>query len=140
MKILPALIPTTISTRADNPLKKAPGEVIGESAPIDKASRQSDGKDPAIAKATKQFESYFLNHMFKVMRETIPKDGLFKQSYSNDTYTSMLDQEYSRILSDAGGFGLAAVLERQLSGRTDQPLESLEEMLNAAPISDIEPE
>lgn len=70
-----------------------------------------------VTQAAKQFESYFLKHMLEEMRETVPEGGLWKNGFSNDIYTSMLDEEYASLLADHGGIGLAAVLERQLSAR-----------------------
>ncbi|MEL6181670.1 MAG: rod-binding protein [Myxococcota bacterium] len=124
----PIMVQTTrATTRANNPLATPPGTTLVESALADSGvpleelaleteQAQRSGRRASIRKAAKEFEAHFLTHMFKVMRETVPKDGLFKQSFSNDTYTSMLDQEYARTLSDGGGFGLAAVLERQFAG------------------------
>ncbi|MBH23249.1 MAG: hypothetical protein CMH57_02070 [Myxococcales bacterium] len=117
-----------LQARADNPLAAPPGTTMVEATggadagvpledlAVEAEQAQRSGRQESIRKAAREFEAHFLTHMFKVMRDTVPKDGLFQQSFSNDTYTSMLDQEYSKLLSDGGGFGLAAVLERQFSG------------------------
>lgn len=48
------------------------------------------------------------------MRKTIPEGGLVEKSQGTKTFESMLDQEYAKSLSKAGGIGLAEVLANQL--------------------------
>ncbi len=114
-----------------NPLAKPPGALPGESASaatakgekaafdafLKEAQEVAEGSDQerAVKDAAHQFESYFLSHLLKTMRETIPEGGIFQQGFGNDVYTEMLDQEYARILSEGGGIGLSQVLERQLT-------------------------
>ena len=72
-----------------------------------------------IKEAAKHFEAYFLKHMLKEMRETVPDSGLWKDGFSKDVYTGMLDEEYASLMADHGGIGLAAVLERQLTKQAE---------------------
>ena len=72
-----------------------------------------------IKEAAKHFEAYFLKHMLKEMRETVPESGLWKDGFSKDVYTGMLDEEYASLMADHGGIGLAAVLERQLTKQAE---------------------
>ena len=67
-----------------------------------------------IYEAAKQFEAFFVQKLFSVMRESIPKDGLVERGYSNDVYESMLDQEYAKSITESGGIGLADMLAKQL--------------------------
>lgn len=80
--------------------------------------KEMDNK--GLAKVAKDFESHFISHLFKVMRETVPEGGVFKGGFSQDTYTEMLDQEYSKLMTDHGGIGLAALIERQLQQSVGQ--------------------
>lgn len=74
----------------------------------------------SLKKAAHDFESYFLSHMMQVMRRTIPESDFMGGGFSKDTYTDMLDQEYAKLMSDRGGIGLAAMLERQLGKELDR--------------------
>lgn len=68
-----------------------------------------------LKRAVADFESLFINQMFKSMRETIGKSELFHGGKAEDIYTSMLDTELSKNMAQAGGIGLADMLLRQLS-------------------------
>ena len=75
-----------------------------------------------LKRACQLFESMFLNELFKEMRKTIPKGGLFKDNNSDRIYKSMLDQEYATEMARAGGIGLGEMLFKQLSVNvTDKP-------------------
>ncbi|MDT8428261.1 MAG: flagellar assembly peptidoglycan hydrolase FlgJ [Pseudomonadales bacterium] len=66
----------------------------------------------------KQFESLFINMMLKSVRET--NGSLFEDNYLRskemDFHQENLDNQLSLHLSEAGGFGLAEVLYRQMAG------------------------
>jgi peptidoglycan hydrolase FlgJ len=73
------------------------------------------GEDPAKAKKVAQeFEAMFVNMMLKSMRETVGKDKLTGGGHGEETFRSLLDQEYAQTAVRNGGFGLAPVIERQL--------------------------
>jgi flagellar protein FlgJ len=83
--------------------------------------KSRDNPQEAVREVAQQFESVFVTMMMKAMRDTLPKDGMFASSQM-DTYQSMMDQQLALDLSQGGGFGLAAVIERQLSAaRRYQP-------------------
>lgn len=67
-----------------------------------------------LKRATKEFESFFLSQMLKVMRESVPKDGLIKGGRSEDIYTSMLDEALSKEMAERGGIGIGALMLKQL--------------------------
>ncbi|MDD4050697.1 MAG: transglycosylase SLT domain-containing protein [candidate division Zixibacteria bacterium] len=54
-----------------------------------------------LRKATRELESFFVLHMLKAMRQTIPKSNLLSGGLGEDTYTSMFDEELSKLV--AGG-------------------------------------
>ena len=64
----------------------------------------------------RQFESVLLNCMLKSMRQTVEKSKLFSGGRAEDIFTSMLDQEYSVLISKKNSTGLAEDLYRQISG------------------------
>jgi flagellar protein FlgJ len=80
-----------------------------------KADRSSVAKeDVAAKKVAKEFETLFVGMMLKSMRETTGKDKLTNGGHGEEIYRSLLDQEYAKALTEHGGVGLAAMLERQL--------------------------
>ncbi len=79
-----------------------------------KAAARAD-KKAATAEVAKQFESIFLNMMLKGMREAKLAEGMF-DGQAMEKYQDMHDKQLSVGLSQSGGIGLAAVIERQLNG------------------------
>ncbi len=85
--------------------------------------RQARSGDPDANKAVaREFESMFLQMVLKSMRDATPREGLFDSDQSR-LYQSLLDQQLSQTLgSSTRGFGLAAMIESQLSRRNEVPL------------------
>jgi flagellar protein FlgJ len=78
--------------------------------------RGSAANDPSanLKQAAQQFETYFLQHIMKTMRESIEKSDLFDNSAS-DTFQDMLDKEFATRMAERGSLGLADMLEKQLA-------------------------
>jgi flagellar protein FlgJ len=73
-----------------------------------------DDEKSKIEKACRDFESLFVMHMMKQMRKTVPQDGLFSGGSAEKMYSSMLDGEIAKSVSEQRGIGLAPALIRQL--------------------------
>jgi len=81
-----------------------------------KTSRSPAAREAVAAKkVAKEFETMFVGMMLKSMRETVGKDKLTNGGHGEEVYRSMLDQEYAKSLTDHGGVGLTAMLERVLN-------------------------
>ena len=74
-------------------------------------------KEEKLHKACADFEAIILRQMLKLMRDTVPKDGLMPQSYSTEMYQSMHDATLADNLAHGKGMGLGELLYRQLSGQ-----------------------
>jgi len=74
-----------------------------------------DRETAAAKKVAQEFETMFVGMMLKSMRETVGKDKLTNGGHGEEVYRSMLDQEYAKSLTEHGGVGLTAMLERQLA-------------------------
>jgi flagellar protein FlgJ len=66
--------------------------------------------------AAQQFESLFVNMLFKSMRAASPQTSITgeKLSPAETTFTEMLDEKRSEALAQTGAFGIGKVLEDQL--------------------------
>lgn len=86
---------------------------------LDKLKQQSGkGDDQEIRAIAEQFESMFIQMMFKSMREA---SAVFAEdnpmnSYSSEFYQDMHDKQLSVNLAGQGGIGLADILVEQLKG------------------------
>lgn len=81
--------------------------------------RGQAAQDPkaALKQVAQQFETYFVQHMFKTMRESVEKSDLMN-SDAADTFQDMLDKEFATRMAERGTLGLASMLERQLDKTT----------------------
>ena len=90
---------------------------IGHARKADK--NQASGKDdPKLQAACKEMESLFINYLIQQMRATIDKSGFISGGRAEEIFTSMLDVELARKMSDAGGIGLSSMLLEQLGRLT----------------------
>lgn len=67
------------------------------------------GQVASLKDAAHEFEAYFISHLLKVMRETVPKGAL--ENKGGAYFYSFYDQEISRLASEAGGIGLAKMID-----------------------------
>ncbi|MCL2616096.1 MAG: rod-binding protein [Defluviitaleaceae bacterium] len=78
--------------------------------------------DVQLRKATKEFEAFFLNMMFREMRSTVGNEHSFlPQSNAERVFQEMLDEEKARAATAAGGIGLADMMFRQIRGSMPIP-------------------
>ena len=94
--------------------------LIAPSQPLISQTREPNGAEnpeTALDQACRDFESVFINYMLQQMRRTIPQDGLFNGGQAEQIYTSMLDNETAKSISNQRGLGLAALLRHQLSAQ-----------------------
>ena len=77
--------------------------------------------DAALLMASKEFEAYFLQMMFRAMRDTVDSDGgILPQSETQRIFQDMLDEHTARNAAMSGGMGLAQQIFRQMTaGRND---------------------
>ncbi len=81
---------------------------------------RSDKNDQNTLKQLCQdFESIFINSLFKEMRKSIPDNGYLKHEMSMEIFHEMMDMEIARELSNRGGLGLARLIYEQLQYKKD---------------------
>lgn len=82
-----------------------------------------------IAKAAKEFESYFLGYVFQMAYESVPKSEFLDQGLGGEFYQSMFMQQ----LASGGSKGLG--LADQITHKMQQRLQNEQ---NVAPVEDQE--
>ena len=72
--------------------------------------------DEQLMDACKQFESYFVEQMFKEMQKTVPETDYSFQSTGTmvDYYKDNMLQELASMSTEFGGLGLAQMLYEQM--------------------------
>ncbi|AZO94071.1 hypothetical protein GM661_02845 [Iocasia frigidifontis] len=90
-------------TVADNDLKR-----------IESNSEVNTGDD-RLKELADEFTSILMKQMFKAMRKTVPESSLIDGGFSEDVFTDMLDDEYSKAGARQNTFNnLSRALYEQL--------------------------
>ena len=76
----------------------------------------SDKKLKELKEISNQFESIFVNQILKQARKNKIENGLF-DSEAISTFNSMIDEQYSEILSNKTNFGIAEALFNQFKSQ-----------------------
>ncbi|WP_054695755.1 rod-binding protein [Syntrophomonas palmitatica] len=78
---------------------------------------KADRTEQQLREASQDLEAVFLSKMFEVMRSTIIHSDLIPRSFAEETFESMLYDEYAKNISKTGNLGIADSIYRQLSGK-----------------------
>ena len=78
------------------------------------ASTTSVGPDPALKKAAQGFEAVFLREIIGAMRKGKLADDIFGSS-ATDNFREMADARTADEMSMLGHFGIAGLIEKQLT-------------------------
>lgn len=87
-----------------------------------------------LKKVSQEFESIFIAHLLKVMRETIEDSGLLGGGFGKSIYTELFDQEVSLSLARRGTLGISDLLYQSLAKKAENA-----EKQEAAPSPDVGP-
>ncbi len=100
-----------------NNINKNKKEVENLKNSIETAQENFDSEK--LMEACKSFESYFMQMMYKSMRQTINySDGFIPQSNAQKIFQDMLDEQHCKTAAEGNnGVGLAKALYKQLSRR-----------------------
>lgn len=85
---------------------------------LEEAAKTKD--ETKIREAAEQFESFFVNMLFKEMRKTIQEGGLTEKSNARETFEGMFDEEMSKKITEAGGIGLADMMVKNFMHQYEQ--------------------
>jgi flagellar protein FlgJ len=67
-----------------------------------------------LKKACMNFESLFIQRLWKSMRQTVMKSGLFGGGTEEEVYQSLFDQELSKSLASGRGISLGKMIYEQM--------------------------
>ncbi|MFH1700045.1 MAG: transglycosylase SLT domain-containing protein [Candidatus Zixiibacteriota bacterium] len=97
-----------------NPSQAEFGTIIKQSFGKISGDESLEMKKHRLRKATKEFESYFVLHMLKAMRKTIPESELTSGGLGQGIYTEMFDEQLARKVSGTSANSLADMLYKSL--------------------------
>ena len=96
------MAPAPVQLAAVNSLAARPG------------SRITPAQMAKIDQAAHQFEGVFMSEMLKPMFDTVKTDGMFGGGKAEDTFKSLLLEQYGRKIAQGGGLGLAAHVKAEM--------------------------
>jgi flagellar protein FlgJ len=82
--------------------------------PTERGGSVPKGDRAVLHKVAQEFESIFIEELFKEMRNSSMSGGLFGQDRASKMYQDMSDQAMAQGMSQAGGLGIGAMVEREL--------------------------
>ena len=77
---------------------------------------ETNNKLKELKEISNQFESIFINQILKQARQNKIENGLFDSEAIN-TFNSMIDEQYSEILSKKTNFGISDALFNQFKSQ-----------------------
>lgn len=81
------------------------------------SSAYNEKDEKALKQACKDFESIFLQMMYKEMKQTVPTDDFTPKSFGQQTFEDMLDEKVTKNASDGKGIGIADAMYKQMISR-----------------------
>lgn len=94
-----------------------PNEILARSLLAQSQEAPRIGKVKTVdeaRKAAQDFEAFFLSQMTGYMFAGIRSDGPFGGGQAETIYRSLLNNEYGKAISRAGGIGIADVVQREI--------------------------
>ena len=72
-------------------------------------------RDPEkVGKLAEEFEAQFISQMLETMFNTIPVNEELGGGYGEETFRSLLVEEYGKIIARTGGIGMADEVKREV--------------------------
>ena len=105
---------TTLQIAPDHLLHDQKAEQLGRQAAA-RGKQLTDTERNKLKKISQDFEALFVGMMLKSMRDTVPEDKLTGGGRAEETYRSLLDQEYATQAARRGGANsISAMVEKEL--------------------------
>jgi Rod binding domain-containing protein len=120
-----ALKPGLVSQAANQAVNGSPMSALGSSnsfSPVQGLNPLTGPKthtEAQLKEVSRNFESIFIQMMFKEMRHSIQKSNLFGNSQATEFFESMQDEQLSKQLASSGGIGIGNVIYQKLKQVTE---------------------
>ena len=72
-------------------------------------TQQKSEDQRQLIEAGRQFESYFISYLLKVMRDTVPQGAIANKQ--GEYFYSLYDEEIGRRAAETGGIGISQMVE-----------------------------
>jgi flagellar protein FlgJ len=124
------------SAREQAEAESAAASLNKDASVAGKAGGKSAAEQAAqVQKVSRDFESLFLAYMLKTMKGAGPQSSFLGDTQGEKIFTEMRDEELAKGMAQAGGIGLANLLEQQLLQSLKGPVATPKDGVPLAPIS-----
>lgn len=79
-------------------------------------SSAKEGSERQMRQACEEFEAFFVQAMFKSMRNTIPEGGMIERSNGQKWFEEFMDAEVAKSLAQKTDLGVAQALYQEMAG------------------------
>ena len=88
---------------------------IADTRAVGLASMPSSvSRNASVEQTAKDFESMFLSQMLQPMFDSVEKESLMGDPETDEVYQSWLVDQYAKLITDAGGVGVADHVKKEL--------------------------
>lgn len=97
-------------------MKQPPGLTMTNpnNTPVQPKSNLSPAQQAKLDAAARDFEAVYVGEMIKPMFDTVKTDKLFGGGKAEDTFKSLLMQQYGKKIAENGGIGLAQAVKAEM--------------------------
>ena len=92
---------------------------VGPDGPVASAAGTKGVADKRSLEAALDFEAVFLAQMFSLMFSGLGSSGLFSGGNGEETFRTMLYQEFGKAVAKAGGVGITDAVTREILKRQE---------------------
>ncbi len=82
--------------------------------PVQPKINLSPAQQAKLDAAARDFEAVYVGEMLKPMFDTVKTDKMFGGGKAEDTFKSLLMQQYGRKIAENGGIGLAQAVKAEM--------------------------
>ncbi len=92
-----------------------PRIIIGSATNKNSIQNRNERDLKSLRESSREFETIYLNEMFKAMRKAVPDGGLIEKDSASEMYQEMLDGETAKAAASGKGLGLGQAMFEQMS-------------------------
>jgi hypothetical protein len=118
LALQPALASQAVGQVMAGAASASPLPLTSTPAALNALSGPKNHTDAELKKISKNFEAIFMRMLFKEMRNSVQKSGIFGNSHSLEFFETMRDEQLSEKLAAAGGLGIGNMVYQKLKAAT----------------------
>ena len=93
---------------------QAPQDAVADAMATRAGNISSNLRTDKVKEAAQQFEAFFVGQMMEYMTAGLKADGVFGGGQAEETWRSMLNQEYGKQVAKTGRLGIADTVMKSM--------------------------